>query len=289
MVVSSGSRHTDMARSRGRSTQLVLPLEGGWPQSCPAAPATTDQRFHPRSLAPRELDDGGCFDYPATPAIFLGRTGFGPLRLAWDTNVLIDWRDFGRTLLEDDEVLPPGLDSRHQEELVALGAVMTTTYTTRDVRILPLWRQRRDLGGSRSPGYRWQQERVYQLDEVASALQCVGLSDELRKGYRPPPASWWRADVMKPSPDRLLVEEAITRGCHVFLTRDRKILGCGSQIRRLGLVVIPPTGLLDAIIRSADMSSPMGADGMVCDSHKLIRLERVARSASTNRHDKAGA
>jgi hypothetical protein len=206
----------------------------------PTDPFSDERRFHPRSLAPLESDEAGCFDYSATPSVFLGRSGLGPLRLAWETNLLIDWRDLGATLLADDRMLPAGLDPTHEEELAALGALMNTIYTTRDVRVYPLRRQLRDFGrNGRRRFHRRIEERGRQLDEVASALWCVGLVGEFHTGHRGLPLSSWRAHFMKPSADRLLVEEAITRGCHVFLTRDKKILKHGESLARLGLGVMP--------------------------------------------------
>jgi hypothetical protein len=258
--------------------QPVLPLESGWPAPVQIVPAPDESRFHPRSLAPGELDEAGCFSYAAAPSVFLGRKGFGPLRIAWDTNVLIDWRDFGSTLLTDDEALPAGLDPVYEEELVALGGLMNTMYTTRDVRVYPLQRQLRDLGRSRrGRSYcRRLEERARQLDEVASALWCVGLVGEFRRGRGESSASWWQADCMKPSPDRLLVEEAIKSGCHVFLTRDKKVLKQALMLKALGLAVMTPSALLDTMLDSEDMSAVYGADGILCDNHKLIHLERAA-------------
>jgi hypothetical protein len=47
-------------------------------------------RYWRTSLAAEEPDDLGSFDYRRHPEIFLGRTGLGPLRVACDTNILID-------------------------------------------------------------------------------------------------------------------------------------------------------------------------------------------------------
>jgi hypothetical protein len=209
--------------------------------------------------------------------------GFGPLRIAWDTNVLIDWRDFGSVLLSDRLALPRGLHSAHEEELVALGALMNTIYTTRDVRIYPLRRQLRDFGrgNRRSSDRRRIEQRARQLDEVASALWCVGLVGEFRRGHRGSPASSWQADCITPAPDRLLVEEAITGGCHVFLTRDRKVLKQAPWLETMGLAVMAPSALLDTMLDSDEMSAVYGADGMICDNHKLTHLEQAAMVADT--------
>jgi hypothetical protein len=42
-----------------------------------------------------EQTEGGGFFYENCPELFLGRAGYGPLRIAWDTNVLIDYAEFG--------------------------------------------------------------------------------------------------------------------------------------------------------------------------------------------------
>ena len=260
--------------------QLPLPLEGGWPEPQRRHPPSDQPRHHPRSLAPRELDDGGCFDYSATPAIFLGRTGFGPLRIAWDTNVLIDWRDFGHLLLSDDEppTALPNLDPAHQADLVALGTVMTL-WMTRDIRIYPLRRQLRDFGRGRGKPQPRQlvKERARQLEEIASALWCVGLSGEFKS--RSPNAREWTIPSMKPSADRTLVEEAVVHGCHVFLTRDRKILQRRADLALVGIMAMRPTDLLDALSDSGETEQPLGADGMICDNHKWMHLEAATRGA----------
>jgi hypothetical protein len=259
--------------------QLLLPLVGGWPEPQRRPPPSDQARHHPRSLAPRGLDDGGCFDYSATPAIFLGRTGFGPLRIAWDTNVLIDWRDFGHLLLSDEETpTVPDLDPGHEADLVALGTVMTL-WMTRDVRIYPLRRQMRDFGRGRGKPQPRQlvEERARQLDEIASALWCVGLSGEFKSPS--PGAREWVVPSMKPSADRTLVEEAVVRGCHVFLTRDRKILQRRPDLAQVGIVPTRPTDLLDALSDSGETEQPLGADGMICDNHKWMHLETATREA----------
>lgn len=267
---------------RDMHEQVVLPLPGGWPPPREeVSPSEDDPLFHPRSLAPRELDEAGCFDYAVTPAVFLGRSGFGPLRVAWDTNILIDWRDFGADLISDEQSVPKGLDPAHNEELVALGTLMTTIWATRDIRIYPLRRQLRDVGRGRGRplDHRLVEERARQLDEVASALWCVGLVGEFKKGSGRSPAWWWRADWMTSAADRALLEEAIVRGCHVFLTRDKKVLKHGPRLAVLGLAAMSPGELLDALLESGEMNWPMGPDGAICDNHKWIHLERAAGRA----------
>jgi hypothetical protein len=213
----------------------------------------------------------------------MGRTGYGPLRVAWDTDILIDWRDFGRFLLSDDEHLtgdehlPANLDAAHMEDLVALGQVMNRVWCTRDMRIHPLRRQLRDVG--RYHGERRQvlmDERTRQLDEVASALWCVGLGRDLRRPVARLPARLRYATWMAKSQDRALVEEAIASGCHVFLTRDRKVLRHSPRLATLGMVVLRPSGFLDELLEAGALYSIAGPDGTICDHHKFIHLKAAA-------------
>ena len=82
--------------------------------------------------------------------------------------------------------------------------------------------------------------------------------------------------MMRPSADRTLVEEAIVRSCHVFLTRDKKILRYGPGLASLGLCAMRPTQLLDALAESGEVERPGGADGTVCDNHKWTHLRSAA-------------
>lgn len=261
--------------------QLVLPLPDSVLEARPAPRRPAGPRFHPRSEAPAEPDEGGCFYYGRSLGIFLGRVGFGPLRVAWDTDVLIDWRDYGDRLLDGAD-LPHYIEAKYRDELEALGTIMGSTWMTRDIRIYPLTRQLRDLGPGRSVGRRAEiaRERARQLDEIASAMWCVGLQGEFRRGSRHHPARDWQATCMKRSTDRALVEEAVVRGCHVFLTRDRKILAKALYLRQMGLLVVSPTGLLDELALSGELGMVAGADGCMCDNHKWQHLKRACRAAA---------
>jgi hypothetical protein len=62
------------------------------------------------SLAPIDnpCPEGGGFFYENCREVFLGRIGYGPLRMAWDTNILIDYAEFGDLMwAEDHEFLNP--------------------------------------------------------------------------------------------------------------------------------------------------------------------------------------
>ena len=154
-----------------------------------------------------------------------------------------------------------------------------TLWMTRDIRIYPLRRQLRDFGRGRGKPQPRQlvEERARQLEEIASALWCVGLSGEFKS--RTPNAREWTILSMKPSADRTLVEEAVVHGCHVFLTRDRKILQRRADLTLGGITAMRPTHLLDALSDSGETEQPLGADGMICDNHKWMHLEAATREA----------
>jgi hypothetical protein len=152
-------------------------------------------------------------------------------------------------------------------------------WMTRDIRIYPLRRQMRDFGRGRGKPQPRQLvgERARQLDEIASALWCVGLSGEFKSPS--PRAREWVIPSMKPSADRTLVEEAVVRGCHVFLTRYRKILQRRPDLALVGIVAMRATDLQEALSDSGEAEQTFGVDGMVCDKHKWMHLEAATREA----------
>jgi hypothetical protein len=77
------------------------------------------------------------------------------------------------------------------------------------------------------------------------------------------------------------LEKAVVRGCHVFLTRDRKILQRRADLALVGIVPMRPTHLLDALSDSRETEQPLGADGMMCDNHKWMHLKAATREDET--------
>ena len=58
--------------------------------------------------------------------MFLGRTGQGPLRLAWDTNILIDYEVHGKAMWEEnDQPFEPDIaKDEYREELLTLQVIV---------------------------------------------------------------------------------------------------------------------------------------------------------------------
>ncbi|MDQ3533455.1 MAG: hypothetical protein M3456_14015 [Actinomycetota bacterium] len=260
-------------------------MPGGWSQTEGYVPLPFNgRRFHPHSLAPEEVAEGGCFDYGGAPPIFLGRKGRGPLRIAWGTNILIDWRHFGEILRSDDNGLPDGLDSGHEEDLVALGSIMGFIWMIRDIRIRCFLNQRDDFRRvtDRETDDRRRSERDREITEIAAAVRCVKLDEPSDQEIRSNPD--WAARFMSRSFDHDLVEQAIVSGCHDFLTRDQGILRHAESLEALGLRVVRPCDLWDDLLYAGELSNPVGPDGMACDSHKWHHLGSVFLAGASSAH-----
>lgn len=88
------------------------------------------REFAPPSGTP--VAEGPHFVYQDNPRLFLGRRGRGPLRVAWDTNLLIDYFEHGRALWENKS-LPELVPGTYGEELEGLQIVMAV-WILRDIR-----------------------------------------------------------------------------------------------------------------------------------------------------------
>jgi hypothetical protein len=233
--------------------------------------------FHPRSSAPTVLEDSGCFDYGRSPRIFLGRLGLGPLRIAWDTNILIDWSHFGARLLREDVPGPPEVDINHRDDLAALAFLMNGPMFTRDIRLIALSAQLKDFG-RRVPSDKidW---RRRQLSEIRAAWQCLAFN-EGAPATNAKARARWQAPWISQRLDRKLVEEAIMRGCHVFLTRNRDVLDHADHLSAIGLAASTPSELSNEFL-SSDAGNIFGADGMVADNHRWVHWTRLAQRDDT--------
>jgi hypothetical protein len=110
-----------------------------FPFSVERVTARTESNFsgpNPYSLSPSddEFLEGGGFFYEKCPEIFLGRSGYGPLRVAWDTNILIGYAEFGELMWADPDFDPPISEPRYREELIALDTLVQI-WMWRDIRV----------------------------------------------------------------------------------------------------------------------------------------------------------
>lgn len=234
------------------------------------------------SLARDETSEGGGFQYEDRPKFFLGRNGYGPLRLAWDTNILIDYAKYGQLVWADDEPDFPVKEERYQNELIALREIMNL-WMLRDIRIRMPFRQIYDakLRLDNKPEELWQKEieqfrrtqevRLWQLEQFHAALSCISLDAQIDSNVRPfanlPDGSTnddW---------DKSLLEEAVANGCHVFLTGDRKLKKRLDDIAHDSFVVIvSPTGLLEFLADADELSFAKIGQYLMPDSHKFTHI-----------------
>lgn len=242
------------------------------------ATLAVEGEFHLRSLASSSASDGGSFDYGSGPSLFLGRRGVGPLRVAWDTSILIDWAEYGHILAEDGGNLPDGLEPGYADELLSLGVFMNLPWMTRDIRIFPLRRQRDDF--RRTPSGDVLTERERQLDRIADALWHALPDEDYPKESELEPGHRWELRDIVACTDRRLVEEAIVSGCHIFVCRDRRIIGWSLQTEAFGMRVLSPTSLIDSLAEAGELNHVFGVDGVACDNHKWQHLFEVTRHIS---------
>jgi hypothetical protein len=151
------------------------------------AALTDEYTKHLLALAAKmPVPEGPQFVYEAGPDLFLGRRGWGPLYIAWDTNLLLDYFQFGSALWQGDG-LPDSLGQKHAEELEGLQLLLSL-WVLRDIRFVILPDSIDDAKKQLSPERR--ENRIRAFDEFASALRLVG---------------WGESDAEAASHDGLLI------------------------------------------------------------------------------------
>jgi hypothetical protein len=225
------------------------------------------------SLAPDEdCPEGGGFFYENCSAIFLGRTGYGPLRMAWDTNVLIDYAEYGDLMWEEDREFDPPIEEAHyRQEIMALGTLVQL-WMIRDIRVRAPERQIYDAQREMSEA-QWKL-RARQLHHFLAAVTCVELDKEVNEKVQPfdPLPEGSTSDEW----DESLVLEAVETGCHVFLTSDRRLRRRLHRMARTScLVILSPSELRDVLADAEELG--WGGDGYFPDNHKWMHFIRATK------------
>lgn len=223
--------------------------------------------------------EGPHFVYDQAPYIFSGRIGCGPLKVAWDTNLLLDYFQYGFHLWQGDS--PPDIadDEEYASELECLQLVIGL-WTIRDIRfrILPatVVDAKRRLSADR------RRARIRAFEEFAHAIELVNSSEEelLPLGLLSLPESALQVALQSVPEgwDRILVKQAIDSGEHVFLTRDVKILRSESKLRPFGLKPATPGDLLEALLACGGFNcllSPRCAYWPLMDTQRTAHLIRA--------------
>lgn len=200
--------------------------------------------FTPREDEP--IYEGPHFLFEQNPRLFLGRRGRGPLRIAWDTNLLIDYFEHGRALW-DGEALPDIVPAGYGEELEGLQLVMTL-WVVRDIRFYLPHRTLQDARKGLSDEQAADRGRAF--DEFSAALGLVEWEEDDRE-LPPlilPERELTRAlEQLPKGADRELVAEAVRSGAHVFMTRDRTLLKAKTVMRPFGLLLASPLDVLEEL------------------------------------------
>lgn len=189
--------------------------------------------------------EGPHFVYEEGPELFLGRRGSGPLLLAWDTNLLIDYFDHGAALWRGGGL--PEADDEYGLQLEALQLVMAL-WVLRDIRIVLLPASITDARARLAP-----ERHAARRQAFAEFAQTISLvADEDGPPPRPPlflpDGALLEAVARVPAGgDRTLVEQAVRAGAHVFLTRDEGVVRAAPALRPFRLVLAKPQELLELL------------------------------------------
>lgn len=198
----------------------------------------------------RGVPVGPDFDYAVSTDLFGPRRGRGALYVAWDTNLLIDYFDFGTRIWRQQD-LPESMEEGNYLALEGLELLLALS-VVRDIRFVVLPAVIDDAKKRLSDQRR--RNRINAFQEFAGALRLV--SDTTDDGHLVAPS---RAgllqlpdrvvqEILEAVPaglDRRLVRAAVRSGVHVLITKDRGMLNGSLALRRLGLTITHPQELLE--------------------------------------------
>lgn len=196
------------------------------------------------------IPPGPGFDYSSSSALFGPRQGSGPLFVAWDTNILIDYFMVGKRLWTGCGP-PDDLEPRSRIAMECLELVLALS-VVRDVRFVILDQTVNDARTTLSASR--QRSRMQALIEFTRALHHTtpghgSISPSMAGVLTIPERAREQCLEQVPSgADRALVSSATRRGVHVFLTGDRRVLRCADTVRPLGLAILDPPSLIEALV-----------------------------------------
>lgn len=222
------------------------------------------------------LVEGPHFVYERGRDLFLGRRGRGPLWLAWDTNLLIDYFDHGKALWTGSEL--PAADDKLGENLEALQIVMAL-WVLRDIRIVLLPGILSDARKRLS-----EQRRSDRINAFAEFARAISLTTDDPAPSPDPPlhlpmSALERALESVPSGgDRMLVGQAVRAGVHAFLTRDEGVLASAATLRPFGLAVVDPQDLLEHLAACGALFCLLEQRQMHWPFPDLQRVTHLARA-----------
>lgn len=223
--------------------------------------------------APAFVPEGPHFLYDQGPRLFSQRTGRGPLRVMLDTNIFLDFVERARAIwVEDIQV-----GDKYGDELEALQLIMAA-WVIRDIRFFLPDALRWDGGHRLSMSRRRQRARA--IREFDMALRLTGEFDE---DHQPGPVDVRTMNsLLQRVPkggDRSIAREAASSGMHVLLTRDEGFLKARASMRLLGVLLVSPQELLEALAAAGAFHCllfPHCAYWPLPDQHRTSHLARLA-------------
>lgn len=188
------------------------------------------------------VDGGMGFCHPALPGL-LPPGYHGPLVVALDSNVLVDFQQHGEMLLNGEL---PAVDDDYAADLTGLTDLLNL-WLLRDIRFVVTPRSKTD---AKRVNQRFLDRRLPAIDAISGSLAFqFGDWNALAPSHADSPAPVGGETGLPHGPDRDLVLEAQAVGAHVFLTRDRLVL---ERVTLSGpaMAVIPPRALAEALFEA---------------------------------------
>jgi hypothetical protein len=234
------------------------------------------------------------FEFGRTRAVFGNREGWGPLLVAPDTNLLIHLVEAFDSVESHFGVAGPIPAGDRDDPVEALRELFAYWFH-RDIRWVIfesyLTDSRKPLSAERTAG----RERVlaaltadladrggaerasisWDLDE--DEQDCLqGWIDDDRTSRSAGLCAATKVGTLLTGYDGRLVAEALSTGCHVFLTEDRGILGQARTLFGWGLSVLRPGELLDLLETAGELVRGPPEDQLIPDLLSLARFYAIA-------------
>ena len=230
----------------------------------------------PSTLRPNGAAYDARLDFGTLGELVPDSRGFGPLWVAWDTNVLSLFETYGAAALDLELGSPSwervSVQSQHSRDEVEALLDIVTMWLGHDLRFLVLAATDGDAKKPLPDGVR--ERRARAVDAVSAALE-IGLDGE--GGEATPRSRQLPRAVLESLPagrDRLLVSDAYIGGAHVFLTMDKGILRRDSEIEPWGMRCLSPVGLRDRL-KMAGLPTGFYLDYLFGGGPDLMRLSAL--------------
>jgi hypothetical protein len=195
---------------------------------------------------------GPHFDYSFANILFSGRRGSGPLLVALDTNLVLDYYSFGSAFwLGQPYAGVSAADSKYLDELDCLSLILALL-VVRDIRLIVQPETLRDA--KKVVSAERQLARRVAFDQFTHAMEHFSDCDEDFETSRQQTLALPDSvldDALAQIPgalDRMMVSAAHRTGAHVFMTRDDRVINAREHFRPLGLYIGSPGDVFEELM-----------------------------------------